>query len=306
MNAGRTLLAVLPVALLDLGLAGLGAAAPAGEHRDVNASAFGCISAPPVHATQLCPPGAPSIVSSAWWGTLFPVGVSSNGVLYQGGPVTNPLSLNAPIVSVTPDLDAPFSGIAVPSWFVGSDGGVFALNGAPYLGSMGGMAPNAPMVGMVQTPSGNGYWLVGADGGVFAFGDAGFFGSMGGHMLNAPIVGIASTPDGKGYWLVAKDGGVFSFGDATFRGSLGGVPLNAPMVAMASDGTGLGYLLFGQDGGVFSFGDAPFVGSFLGAAAPIVSGFFATTIGPNPPGFPHFYCVAASNGQLYCDQIGFV
>jgi hypothetical protein len=306
MKARRALLAVLPVVLLSLGLAGVGATALASEPHDVNASAFGCISAPPIPATQLCPPGSPSILSAGWWGTLFPVGVSSTGVLYQGGPVSNPLSLNAPIVSVTPDLDAPYSGIPVPSWLVGSDGGVFALNGAPYLGSMGGKALNAPMVGMAPTPSGNGYWLVGADGGVFAFGDATFYGSMGGVTLNAPIVGIASTPDGNGYWLVGADGGVFAFGDATFYGSLGGVPLNAPIVAMASDGTGLGYLLFGQDGGVFSFGDAPFVGSFLGASAPIVSGFFATTVGPNPPGFPRFYCVAASNGQLYCDQIGFV
>jgi hypothetical protein len=262
-------------------------------------------------ATQLCPPGAPAVVSAAWWGTLFPVGVSSNGVVYQGGPVSNPLTLHAPIVSLALSLDGSDNGIAVPDWLLGSDGGVFALNGAPFFGSMGGRALNAPMVGMAEALTGlgnpggfgNGYWLVGADGGVFAFGDAGFYGSMGGHILNSPVVGIASTSDGKGYWLVAADGGVFSFGDATFYGSLGGVPLNAPIVAMASDGTGLGYLLFGRDGGVFSFGDAPFVGSFLGSSAPIVSGFFATTIGPNPPGFPHFYCVAASNGQLFCDQI---
>jgi hypothetical protein len=125
---------------------------------------------------------------------------------------------------------------------------------------------------------------------------------MGGQNLNSPIVGIAGTSSGKGYWLVAKDGGVFSFGDASFHGSLGGVTLNAPIVAMAGDGTGLGYLLFGSDGGVFTFGDAPFVGSFLGAPSPIVSGFFATTIGPNPPGPPAFYCVAANSGQLYCDE----
>jgi hypothetical protein len=157
------------------------------------------------------------------------------------------------------------------------------------------------MVGMAETTTllGHGYWLVGADGGVFAFGDAGFYGSMGGHFLAAPIVGIVGTTSGNGYWLVAADGGVFAFGDATFHGSLGGMPLNAPIVAMAHGYGSLGYLLFGRDGGVFSFGDAPFVGSFLGTAAPIVSGFFAVATGPFPN--PVYYCVAASNGQLYCD-----
>lgn len=81
---------------------------------------------------------------------------------------------------------------------------------------------------------------------------------------------------------------------------MSGVPLNAPIVGIADTFADPRYLLFGRDGGVFSFGGAPFVGSFLGADAPIVSGFFAVGIGPTPPGPPHIYCVAASSGQLYC------
>jgi hypothetical protein len=65
-------------------------------------------------------------------------------------------------------------------WMVGADGGVFALGGAGFHGSMGGTPLNAPVVGMVATTDENGYWLVGADGGVFAFGDAPFFGSASG------------------------------------------------------------------------------------------------------------------------------
>jgi hypothetical protein len=241
---------------------------------------------------------------------LFAVGASSNGTVYSqnaGSVYGGNHPLDAPIVSLALDYFDPTFGYP-PTWLLSSDGGVFALAGATYFGSMGGQALNAPMVGMaeIRTQLGNGYWLVGSDGGVFAFGDAGFYGSMGGQILNSPIVGIVSTASGLGYWLVAADGGVFAFGNATFLGSLGGLTLNAPIVAMAGDGTGLGYVLFGRDGGVFSFGDAPFVGSFLGAPAPIVSGFFATTIGPSPPGYPQHYCVAANNSQLYCDFIGYV
>jgi hypothetical protein len=101
---------------------------------------------------------------------------------------------------------------------VGTDGSV-AVFGSPYLGSLGGLSLNQPIVGIASTPDGKGYWLVAADGGIFSFGDARFYGSTGSLHLNQPIVGMASTPDGKGYWLVAGDGGIFSFGDAQFLGS---------------------------------------------------------------------------------------
>lgn len=73
---------------------------------------------------------------------------------------------------------------------------------------------NAPLAGIISTPSGNGYYLFGTDGGVFAYGDAKFFGSMGGKPLNKPIAGMAVRPQNDGYWLAAQDYGVFAFGAA--------------------------------------------------------------------------------------------
>ena len=46
---------------------------------------------------------------------------------------------------------------------------------------------NSPIVGLVPTPTGDGYWFVAADGGVFAF-EADFLGSTGNAALAAPIV----------------------------------------------------------------------------------------------------------------------
>jgi len=161
----------------------------------------------------------------------------------------------------------PLTGIAAApygAWLATADGGVFAICGAAFFGSMGGARLNAPITGMAATPNGNGYWEVAVDGGVFAFGNATFYGSMGSKPLNKPIVGLAATPDGKGYWLVASDGGVFAFGDAGFHGSMGGKGLNAPMTGIAANPDGTGYWTVAGDGGVFAFGDAPSKGSATG------------------------------------------
>jgi hypothetical protein len=201
-------------------------------------------------------------------------GVSALGYVRGVGdavtPVDQPIS-SAPVVGVAAD---PEGGV----WEVAADGGVFALDGAPFFGSLGGVSLNAPVVGMASTPDGGGYWLVAADGGVFAFGDAAFHGSMGGRPLNAPVVGMAAAGSG-GYWLTAADGGVFAFGDAPFQGSMGGRPLNAPVVGIATAGPA-GYWLAAYDGGVFAFGDAPFEGS--AGALDLVAPVFA--ISPSPAG----------------------
>ncbi len=142
--------------------------------------------------------------------------------------------------------------IATPTgggyYMLGSDGGVFAFGDAAYWGSiqqllndtLGGVLAtewlNAPIVGIVPTPSGLGYWLVAADGGVFAFGDAWFVGSIPGVLapgatLNAAIDSMVTY--GDGYLMVAKDGGVFNFSNQPFEGSLGANPPSHHVIAVA-------------------------------------------------------------------------
>jgi hypothetical protein len=178
--------------------------------------------------------------------------------------------------------------------FVASDGGIFNYGpGAPFLGSLGATALNAPIVGMATMPAGDGYYLVASDGGVFNYGSALFYGSMGGKPLNKPIVGIGVTPDGGGYWLVASDGGIFAFGDAVFYGSMGGKPLNKPIVGIGPTPNGNGYYEVASDGGIFTFptqGGPPFLGS-TGAITlnkPIV-GMAVTPAG-------QYYLVASDGG----------
>jgi hypothetical protein len=77
---------------------------------------------------------------------------------------------------------------------VASDGGIFTFGDANFFGSTGGQALNKPIVGMAQSPAGDGYWLFASDGGVFSFGSSSFAGSLGAQHLNAPIVGGAALP----------------------------------------------------------------------------------------------------------------
>jgi hypothetical protein len=177
---------------------------------------------------------------------------------------------------------------------VGSDGGVFAVGDAPYVGSLPALAVRArPVVGVARRPQG-GYWLAGTDGGVFALGDARFHGSMAGSHLHGAVVGMASTPDGGGYWLVGSDGGVFAFGDARYLGSLPATAASVgDVVGMASTPDGGGYWLVGSDGGVFAFGDAQFRGSMAGrhVDAPVV----AITSTPGGTG----YVLAGADGGVF-------
>ncbi|MFT5530580.1 MAG: hypothetical protein ACI91O_000593, partial [Candidatus Poriferisodalaceae bacterium] len=180
-------------------------------------------------------------------------------------PATNNLDGDDAVVGGAPSGEA-------SGWFVTSDGTVVAYGDGLWLGDMGHVQLNQPIVAMTGTPSGAGYWLVASDGGIFSFGDAQFHGSTGNLQLSRPIVDIATSVTGHGYWLVADDGGVFAFGDALYLGSMGDVHLNQPVVGISATESGAGYWLVAHDGGVFTFGDAPFHGSSGAdpAAEPVV------------------------------------
>jgi hypothetical protein len=117
-------------------------------------------------------------------------------------------------------------------WLVASDGGVFAFGDAPFVGSLGHLRLNRPIVSIASTPSGGGYWLAASDGGVFAFGDAPFYGA--GHDPAGGFEEIVVAPDGAGYWLINANGQVQGFGSAA--SSQVGVPAGHQVVGAAAIG----------------------------------------------------------------------
>ena len=230
-----------------------------------------------------------------------------------GVAATDGVGATEPVVDLNADVhafNAPFHGDTSPYspaaavigmavagddgyWLGGADGGVFNFGSAAFLGSLGDIELDRPIVGMAGHPTGEGFWMVASDGGVFAFGVAGFFGSLGGLVLDEPIVGMAAHPSGQGYWLVASDGGIFTFGEAEFFGSMGGTELKEPVVEMAAHPSGDGYWLVASDGGIFTFGDAEFHGSTgaIDLDEPIVD-MAATASGDG-------YWLAAADGGVF-------
>jgi hypothetical protein len=147
------------------------------------------------------------------------------------------------------------------SWVL-STAGVFAFGDAKLYAPTAGGAIDG--VDLKPTRSGSGYWVLGRDGSVDTFGDAVFHGALPSIGIHTQAVKLVITPTGGGYWILGADGGIFSFGDAVFHGSVPGLGISDSAVSLAATPSGGGYWILGADGGIFSFGDAVFHGSVPG------------------------------------------
>jgi hypothetical protein len=150
-------------------------------------------------------------------------------------------------------------------WLLGSDGGVFALAGAPFDGSPSGTLPTGQSaVAIAATHDGGGYWVVTNGGYVYSYGDAQYENGMGGSNLNCAIVGMTAGPNDSSYWLDGCDGGVFSFGQSAPYGSLAQTAKFYNIDAMTSTSDGNGFYLMAFDGSIATYGDAQFQGDLYG------------------------------------------
>lgn len=100
-------------------------------------------------------------------------------------------------------LDHKESGYVV----VGTDGGVFTYDNAPFYGSVPGLGIQARIISGAWTMTGLGYWLLSSDGGVFSFGDAPYQGGF--NVFSKTVRGnrkpIGMVAKGNGYRIVVLD-----------------------------------------------------------------------------------------------------
>ncbi len=223
------------------------------------------------------------------------------------GNIIDPAGPSIAVTSGSPSPPSPSPSAPTPThgyWLVGTDGGIFNFGAASYLGSMGSISLQRPVVGVTPTADNGGYWVAASDGGVFAFGDAAFYGSIPGvglspagsgvaNSLNAPIVGMVPAANGQGYLMVAADGGIFTFGSgAKFEGSCPGIGgCVGAAVAVMPDAGGSGYWVVTQSGNVYAFGAAPYYG------APGETGSLVTSAVRTPNG--DGYWILTADGAVY-------
>ena len=106
-----------------------------------------------------------------WFNTSCP-GPDQEAWIAAGCPVSATANVVPPPNTVTTEAIQLATFEDGSYWVFAKDGGVFAYNGAPFFGSLGGVRLNGPIVAAIPLPDKSGYTLVGEDGGIFAFGAA--------------------------------------------------------------------------------------------------------------------------------------
>ncbi len=125
-------------------------------------------------------------------------------------------------------------------WMVASDGGVFAFGRAPFFGSTGAIALDAPVIEVVATADDDGYRLFAEDGGEFAFGAADFIGSVAERGVR--FAAVAVRPQEDGHWFVTAGGQLQQTGLAPRLGAPVAGPPAAPPPDLDSSSLALEHL----------------------------------------------------------------
>ncbi len=214
-------------------------------------------------------------------------------IVYSNGEIDNYGSAG-PVDAVELPTDTKFVA-AQPAkegfWAVNNKGGVSAIAGAQYSGSIDTITLQNDVAEMITHPNGLAYRLVGDNGPVYAFNLPPF---SGGEHYDKPFAAAAPTTTGEGYWLLQPTGEVSIFGDAAYYpdieltdeqvvdgapyaggmiiltnrgrliilgdgknyGDLASSSLTTPVVDIDPLNNNLGYRITTADGTVHSFGEA--------------------------------------------------
>jgi hypothetical protein len=96
-------------------------------------------------------------------------------------------------------------------WLVASDGGVFALGDAWFVGSAGAEPTTSPAVGIVPDPTGGGYWLGLRDGTIQSFGTASTVHAFVPLTGTPAIAAAAHGGHGTELWATTPRGGLIAY-----------------------------------------------------------------------------------------------
>ena len=109
--------------------------------------------------------------------------IAQNGKIYHFGNTPDLAALSLPPGAHIVGMASTNTGKGI--WVVDQYGDVYAEGDAQYVGGLGGVHINAPIVGIAPAAAGQGYVLVASDGGVFNY-NMGFYGSVPGSLTGRP------------------------------------------------------------------------------------------------------------------------